>query len=65
MSGISDWHPPRSWLGRQNMVFRVLRLWRAGLPLRTAAKILRKAGIHPWSLPMHSTSKEVDLMLEE
>ncbi len=65
MSCYSDWHPPRSWLGRQNMVFRVLRLWRAGLPLRTAAKILRKAGIHPWSLPMHSTSKEVDLMLEE
>jgi hypothetical protein len=40
----------RTWKGRSQMVRQVLMQWRRGLPIRTAAKILRKAGIHPWSL---------------
>jgi hypothetical protein len=44
----------RTWHGRSQLVRRVLRQWQAGLPIRIAAKILRKVGIHPWSLAAHA-----------
>ncbi len=51
--------------GRQEFVYRILNQWRAGLPIRVAAKLLRKAGIHPWSLPINATARDRNRMLGE
>ena len=57
--------PLRSCEGRLERVGQVLQQWRAGLPLRTAAKVLRKVGIHPWSLVVNSPQGGRDRLLEE
>ena len=58
-------HPLRSCWGRLEIVGKVLQQWRGGLPLGTAAKILRKAGIHPWSLTVCATPDERDRLIGE
>lgn len=44
---------------------KVLSLWQAGLPIRIAAKILRKAGIHPWSLAAHAPFRDSDRLASD
>ena len=58
-------HPLRSFWGRLEIVGKVLQRWRWGLPLRTAAKILRKAGIHPLSLVVCASPDERDRLIGE
>ena len=58
-------HPLRTFWGRLDLVGQVLQQWRGGLPLRTAAKILRKAGIHPWSLAVCAAPDDRDRLLGE
>ena len=65
MSNRSNRHPLRSCEGRLDRVGQVLQQWRNGLPLRTAAKVLRKAGIHPWSLTVCATPDERDRLIGE
>ena len=65
MSIPSIQHPLRSWWGRLKLVGKVLQQWRGGLPLRTAAKILRKSGIHPWSLAVCAAPDDRDRLLGE
>ena len=58
-------HPLRTCWGRFDLVGQVLQQWRGGLPLRTAAKILRKVGIHPWSLAACAALDDRDRLLGE
>ena len=55
----------RTWTGRSLLVRKVLQQWQTGLPIRTAAKILRKAGIHPWSLAAHAPFRDRDRLARE
>jgi len=61
----SDSRRLRTWQGRSLFVREVLKQWQAGLPIRTAAKILRKVGIHPWSLAAHSPFADLERMTRE
>ena len=50
----------RSWTSRFNEVMEVLNLWREGLAVKSAAKMLRKKGIHPWTLAVFAYPEERD-----
>lgn len=43
-------HPTRGLLARLDLLGKVRNQWRQGLSSRLSMKVLRKAGIHPWSL---------------
>ena len=43
-------------------LMEVYRRWLGGLPIRLAAKSLRKAGIHPWSLALHASRHELEVL---
>lgn len=55
----------RTWAGRSLLVWEVLQQWQTGLPIRIAAKVLRKAGIHPWSLAAHAPFGDHDRLIRE
>jgi hypothetical protein len=42
-----------------------LQQWQTGLPIQTAAKILRKAGIHSWSLAAHAPFGDLERLTRE
>lgn len=65
MMMFSDARGLRTWSGRSLFVRKVLWQWQAGLPIRTAAKILRKVGIHPWSLAAHARFGDLERLAEE
>ena len=65
MSNRSNRHPLRRCEGRLDRVGQVLQQWRNGLPLRTAAKVLRKVGIHPWSLAVSGDQDDWERLVKE
>ena len=58
-------HRTRGYLVATEFVQRIADQWRRGLPTRLARKVLRKKGIHPWSLLVPLEARDWSRMIQE
>lgn len=58
-------HPDRGFLAAEALLKEMARQWRDGLPMRLVCKVLRKRGVHPWSLLLYQAGPMDQRLREE